>query len=319
MTKLEPRKLLIDDYGRRIRKLRVSLLDACNFRCFYCMPEDAVFSKTEDLLTVEEIESICKTLVDSGLEQIRLTGGEPTMRKDFREIVSRISSLNLKKLGLTTNGFLLGKHLDFLAQTKCKYINLSLDSLQKDRFNKITYRTSFETVMKSILKAKEMGFVVKINTVLMKGVNDDEILDFVNFSAKHDIEVRFLEMMKIGQACNPKNDLFLSADEAKSEIKSRFKLKIENVDLDSTSYNYSCSNGARIGFIASESKPFCNSCSRWRLSAKGMLRACLMKNEGVNLRGVDQSSYDDLLNKLLEMKPITRIEKVNQDMYQIGG
>ena len=169
---------LIDSYGRRIRKLRVSLLDACNFRCFYCMPEDVKFKSHKDWLSTEEILNISSLMVGYGVEQIRLTGGEPLMRKGFREIVTGLSDLPLQKLGFTTNGFYLERELDFLKDTNCKHINISLDSLNEDKFNVITRKKSFHKVYPAILKAANSGLKVKVNTVLLKGINDNEILDF---------------------------------------------------------------------------------------------------------------------------------------------
>ena len=312
-------KQLIDQYGRRIRKLRVSLLDACNFRCFYCMPIDATFMPKHELMSPQEIFGICEALTGFGLEQIRITGGEPTIRREFRTIVGLLSRLNLKKLGLTSNGLILSKHLHFLKDTPCKHINISLDSLNADNFARITRRPVFENVLHTILSARDLGFQVKINTVLMRGVNDHELIDFLRFSEQEGIEVRFLEEMKIGQACTNQQRHFLSADEAITRLKEVATLQQVAVDFDSTSFNYVTENGGQIGFIASESKPFCGSCSRWRLAANGFLRACLMSAKGVNIRGIDPGQYTPLLEELLTMKPAGRIERIEQDMNQIGG
>ena len=311
---------LVDPFGRRIRKLRVSLLDACNFRCFYCMPEDAQFMKSSKWLSVAQIQTICRELTQYGLKHIRVTGGEPTLRKEFDEILMGLSSLDIEKLGMTSNGYHLEKKLAFLKGTKCQNINISLDSLKSNKFSKITKRVgSFEKVYSAILKAKEMGFHVKLNTVLMKGINDNEILDFVEFSEKYQIEVRFLEIMKIGQACGSQDDLFVSAHQAIEKIKEQRGLMAEKVEFDSTSINFKTSENGKIGFIASESKPFCNSCSRWRLSPDGFLRACLMSDKGVDLREVPLNEYGEQLSRLLLMKPYQRIDHVSQDMNQIGG
>ena len=152
----------------------------------------------------------------------------------------------------------------------------------------------------------------------MKGVNDHELHDFVNFSAEQDIEVRFLEVMKIGQACS-QDDLFISAGEAIHELESKLRLQPVRVEKDSTSFNYETENGAQVGFIASESLPFCGNCSRWRLTADGYLRACLMSTDGIKIRGVRPDEYDSILQQLLPMKPKGRIHHIEQDMNQIGG
>ncbi|MFK7827204.1 MAG: GTP 3',8-cyclase MoaA [Oligoflexales bacterium] len=312
--------ILIDEYGRQIRKLRVSLLDACNFRCFYCMPLNPQFTHPSKLLSSNEVVDICSQLVERGISQIRLTGGEPTLRKGFRDIVARLSQLAISKLGITSNGLLLAQHLEFLKDHRCYHMNISLDSLVREKFNKITRSESFDAVLKTIFEAKEMGFNLKINTVLMKGHNDDEIWDFVNFSASNDIEVRFLEAMNIGQIVSKKGSLFISAQSAIEKIEEKFELSpVVGTEQDSTSFNYSTKAGANIGFIASESKPFCGSCSRWRLSAKGMLRACLMSEKGVDLKDLLPAELEQKLNNLLKMKPINRIKEISQDMNQIGG
>ena len=310
---------LIDDHGRRIRKLRVSLLDACNFRCFYCMPTNPKFMSPSKWLPKDNIISIVKALIPYGIEELRLTGGEPTLRPEFRQIVEELSPLPFKKLGLTTNGLLLSKHLNFLKQTTCQHLNISLDSLNRDKFNKITRSKGFDLVMDSIIQAREMEFDIKLNIILMKGINDDEILDFIKFSQDTSIEVRFLEMMRIGQACANQNEKFMPASEAIDIIKNHHRLQTVKVPLDATAFSFTTEKGAKIGFIASESQPFCSNCSRWRLSAEGFLRACLMKEDGVDLRGVPVDQYDRLLNELLAKKPSGRVKEVSQDMNQIGG
>ena len=311
---------LKDVHGRIIKKLRISLTDSCNFRCFYCMPSNPQFMHQSKLLSPQEFANICSLLVDQGINQIRITGGEPTLRRNFKEIVTKISQLPITKLGITSNGFLLGKYLDFLKSHHCHHINISLDSLRENRFNKITGTNSFRTVLNTILQTKKMGFNLKINTVLMKGYNDDEILDFVDFSATHDIEVRFLEAMKIGQILSQQNSLFVSAQTAIEEIKKKYELTpMVKMEPDSTSFNFLTKEGANIGFIASESRPFCNSCSRWRLSADGILRACLMSGKGINLRSLNKSELALKLAELLKMKPRSRIKEIHQDMHAIGG
>lgn len=316
---VKPIEPLVDSYGRKIRKLRVSLLDACNFRCVYCMPLNPVFMDSSRWLSPEEIERVCATLVDFGLEQIRLTGGEPTLRDDFRDIVLRLSTLPIKKFGLTTNGWNLTKELDFLNDTNCRHINISLDSLTKETFSRIARRDYFDKVLDSILSAKRLGFHVKINTVLIKGINDHEIFDFIRFSAEHKVEVRFLELMSIGQVRGSKDKLFVSASEVIQMISNREELTGEQSECDSTSFNFKTPSGASIGFIASETRPFCHNCSRWRLSADGFLRACLMSEKGIYIRDVDPRNYKFKLKELLTMKPYKRIDRVEEHMYKIGG
>jgi len=310
---------LIDPHGRRIHKLRVQLTDACNFRCFYCMPEKVKFTPPLELLTPLEFKAICSNLVELGIDEIRVSGGEPLVRSDFDEIIERLSRLPLCRLGLTTNGYFLQEKLAFLKQTSCRHINISLDSLREERFKAITKTSHFRTVYESAIKAKVMGFPIKINVVVLKGINDDEIFDFIKFSAQYQIEVRFLELIKIGPYYKTHSNFFISAQEMITTIEEKEKLYPQSVNSDSTSFNFLTESGGRIGFIASESQPFCGFCSRWRLTATGKLRACLMSEAGVNLRGVSKSEYPLLLKSALKMKPIERLPSLKQPMYQIGG
>jgi cyclic pyranopterin phosphate synthase len=283
------------------------------------MPLNPVFMDSSRWLRPEEIEAVCANLIDFGLEQIRITGGEPTLREDFRDIVLRLSSLPLNSLGLTTNGWNLTKELDFLNDTNCKHINISLDSLSKLTFYRITRRDHFEKVLDSVLSAKRLGFHVKINTVLMKGINDHEIFDFIRFSAEHGVEIRFLELMSIGQVKGSKDDLFISASDIIHRVSTREELIPKQSECDSTSFNFKTASGANIGFVASETLPFCHNCSRWRLSADGFLRACLMSEKGIYIRNVKPKDYKVKMNELLTMKPYKRINRTDQDMYKIGG
>jgi cyclic pyranopterin phosphate synthase len=310
---------LIDPIGRRIRKLRISLTDVCNFRCTYCMPEHTTFMPADRYLSPSALVEVTSHLISRGVEEVRITGGEPTMRREFREIVTRLSELPLKKLGLTTNGLLLQKHLSFLAETRCHHINVSLDSLNEDNFNRITRRNAFRTVMDALIATKSMRFPVKINAVLMRGVNDHELLDFVRFSERHDIPVRFLELMRIGQACQNQSSQFMTAAEALAILKQEVNLERVPSPLDSTSFNFRTSGGGSIGFIASESQPFCGTCSRWRLSADGFLRACLMSEAGVDIKGIPFDQYPAVFEQLFAMKPTGRIYEIHQDMHRIGG
>jgi cyclic pyranopterin phosphate synthase len=311
--------LNIDSHGRVIRKLRLSLLDACNFRCQYCMPEDSTFLPKENLMKREQIYSLSSNLVDLGVDEIRVTGGEPTLRSDFLDIMNDLSVLNLKKLCVTSNGTSIHKYLKELKQTKCNYINFSLDSLNRSGFHKITRRDSLGKVLNSILLAKELGFKVKVNMVVMKTINDHEILDFLDFAQRYDVNVRFLELMRIGIANDEFVRQFMSADEIISELNKKVRLTPKIVAVDSTSLEYLADNGAEIGFIASESKPFCEGCSRIRVSADGKIRACLMVNEGISVLDKTYEELAVIFGQTLKLKPTQRIVAVAQNMNQIGG
>lgn len=310
---------LIDSHGRWIRKLRVSLTDVCNFRCSYCMPGKVRFKPSKTLLPPEELVGMCRGLVDCGIRQIRLTGGEPMARREFREIVEGLDELEFDKFGLTTNGYWLEEHLPFLAETQCRHINVSLDSLDAERFREITDVPFFERVRRAIVCAREMGFPVKVNCVLIRGSNDHEVQDFVEFSARHDIPVRFLEFMKIGPQRLQFDDLFISADDVIEQLREKWTLEPVPAAKDATAFSFRTDHGAEIGFIASESRPFCQHCSRLRLTARGHLRACLFKEDGLDLKGVPLEEYPEVLEQVMAMKPYDRPPYIEQPMYQIGG
>lgn len=309
---------MMDSYGRSMRKLRVSLLDACNFRCTYCMPASATFSKLHDLLRPDEIGFIVSNLAKLGIEEVRLTGGEPTLRAELVEIVERLSEIPLKRLGLTTNGSELRKFIPALKNTRLQSINVSLDSLNPELFKRLAHYDGLEEVVKSIDHSIEAGFKVKINTVLMKG-NMHELPAFIAFARERGIEVRFLELMKIGVAIDFFDQEFVPVGHLIHELRKLHKIKEVPVPHDSTAFKYQLDNGVMTGFIASETIPFCGSCSRLRLDSKGALRSCLMKEDKMNLRGRAFEDYPEIITEVLKHKPYERVEKVNQPMYQIGG
>jgi cyclic pyranopterin phosphate synthase len=310
---------LTDPVGRVMRKLRVSLTDACQYRCFYCMPEHATFTPSAQLLAPHEYGSICGELVSRGIEELRVTGGEPTVRPEFRTIMLTLSNLPARRLSLTSNGQLLARHLEFLRDIGCTHLNISLDSLDAGRFERITRGGDFRTVMACIEQAKHMGFTLKVNAIVFRGINHDELPDFARWSAASGIEVRFLEFMKIGPDHSTTFDRFVSADEMIASLEPHVSLQPVAVPHDSTSFVFETLEGARLGFIASESKPFCGSCSRLRLSATGTLRSCLMSEQGVALRNLPVSGYAEVLKTVLAMKPTGRIHHVDQAMHEIGG
>lgn len=312
-------KILIDSHGRRIRKLRLSLTDKCNLRCHYCMPLDATFMNEEKFLQTEDYSILIEELCSHGLEEVRITGGEPLLRKSFKDIAKGLSDLPLKKIGLTTNGILLDRFLGTLQENRIMHLNISLDSLEESNFHRITFGNQLSKVMENIHKAQKLNFKIKINVVAMKGINDHELFDFVKFSADNNIEVRFLELMRIGHACKDQSQQFISAQELIEKLKTRYVITPVKDDYDSTSFNYKLNNGARIGFIASESRAFCGQCSRWRLSADGILRACLLKEDGVSIKNTTIEERQIIYQTLLGMKPFLRPSEVTHQMNAIGG
>lgn len=310
---------IIDQHGRRMRKLRVQLTDVCNFRCIYCMPQNVRFQPAETLLPPAELVAMVARLVRAGITEIRLTGGEPLARKEFPEILRGIGALPLAKLGLTTNAHWLEEQLPVLSETPCRHLNISIDSLRPERFAAITRTDRFDRVLSATLRAKEMGFSVKVNAVLLRGQNDDEIGDFARFSARYDIPVRFLEFMPIGPERARHKELYVPAAEAIARLQAETTLTPVAAEADATAFSYKTAEGGVVGFIASESRPFCANCSRLRLSARGTLRACLMSEAGTSLVGVPEKDYPAVLAALLPFKPFTRLPEIAQPMYEIGG
>ena len=310
--------LMTDKHGRTMRKLRVSLLDACNFRCTYCMPASANFSKMHDLLSPDEIGTIVSNLSKLGLEEVRLTGGEPTLRAELIEIAERLSELPLKRLGMTTNGLLLKQFLPDLKKTNLKSLNISIDSLNRENFKSLARLDGRDEVVSAIDAAIEAGFKVKLNTVLMKQ-NLDELEDLMEFARIRKVEIRFLELMKIGVAVESFAENFVPAADVIHKLRKKYLMKQIDVAADSTAFKYQLDQDLIVGFIASESMPFCGSCSRLRLDSKGSLRSCLMQENKLNLRGLSFEEYSGVVSKVIGMKPFDRIEKIEQPMYQIGG
>ncbi|MCK5884052.1 MAG: GTP 3',8-cyclase MoaA [Bacteriovoracaceae bacterium] len=311
--------LLIDKHGRNIHKLRVSLLDACNMKCFYCMPEKNSFHRSDSICS-KNIIRLVKTIVANGIDEVRITGGEPLIHPDLDFITKEIGNLKLKKFGLTTNALGLEKHLDTLLKNNCKYINISLDAFSRESFHTITKVDKFNEVKNSIVEAKKAGAHVKLNTVLLKGLNSHELIPLIEFAAQNDIEIRFLELMKIGAALDSHKELFTSAADTIAQLNSKFTLTERPMPIDSTSFNYNIKElNANIGFIASETQHFCKTCSRLRLDSYGNLRPCLMMQSGLNLSEMDEDMVTKALKDLLEIKPIYRQEKLTQPMHQIGG
>lgn len=313
------KSILVDRHLRVMRKLRVSLLDACNFRCIYCMPEDAKFATPKQRLPVRELGKIVKNLVTLGINEIRLTGGEPTLSPDFMNIVRELSLLKLSKLSITTNGLNIERYYSELKNLGVNSINFSLDTLDEKKFLHISKVDGFKKVMNAIMLAKDYDFQIKINCVLMKNVNHNEVNNFVEFSKKYDIPIRFLETMNIGVVKPHFDRWFISADEIIKDLEKNFTLKKLSDPIDSTSFNFQLNNGAQIGFIASESRPFCGECSRLRLDALGNIHPCLFKNEGISLVGKSLDEYPSILPGLIARKPINRIKEQDTPMYQLGG
>ena len=311
--------MLTDTFERKIKKLRVSITDRCNLNCIYCKPKNNKSITTPKDQEVGELFSICQNLVDFGIEELRITGGEPSTHPEFLSFMKNLSTLNLKKLAVTTNGVLIEKFLPDLVGI-AHAINFSLDGLTAESYKNSTGSNAFERVISSVLKARDLGFKVKINCVAMKGVNDHQIEDFVEFAAKNKIEIRFLELMKIGIARKIYGESFISSSEILARIEKSWKVSPIIGSGDSTSYNYYVENGANIGFIASETRPFCKNCSRLRLDKDGNIWPCLLSNKYTNVMGLSKDELEEVLRfKILNNRTQVRSAETNNSMTLLGG
>lgn len=281
---------LIDRYGRKLTYLRLSVTDRCNLRCRYCMPQiNFSWLPHDSILTYEEILKVCRTLATIGVTKVRLTGGEPLVRRKLISLVERLTEIDgLEEICITTNGVLLEEFADSLYQTGIRHINISLDSLNPLRFAYITGFDLFEQVWRGIEKALEKGFSpIKINSVIIKGLNDNEVTALAGLSMKYPVQVRFIEFMPVGQDIFWNPARFISCDEIRDQVEGAFgKLR----PLPKT-YNAGPANEyvldkapGSVGFIGALSHNFCESCNRLRITAGGRLRLCLFSDEEVNVK-----------------------------------
>ncbi|MDN3669652.1 GTP 3',8-cyclase MoaA [Echinicola jeungdonensis] len=282
--------MLVDNHGRKINYLRLSVTDNCNLRCQYCMPEEGVaFAHKNELLTWEEMWRLAKSFVDMGVNKIRITGGEPFVRKGLMPFLERLAELpGLEEISITTNATLIGKHIPLLKKLNITSINVSLDSLDKARFNHITRRDYFDTIMENIHRMIDEGFNVKINCVVMDRKNIDDIIPFIHFAHDHNIAVRFLEEMPFNGESDGFQELKWDHVAIMEHIKSEFsELERLPAPMSSTSVNYRL-KGAKgsFGIIASYSRTFCGTCNRVRVSAKGEMQTCLYSAETIDLKSL---------------------------------
>ncbi len=276
-------KELTDRHNRTHRSLRVSIVDKCDLRCTYCMPEDQHFLKREELMTREEVATIARLFVERyGISKIRLTGGEPLVRPDAVDIVRDMSQLGVS-LGLTTNAMSLDKHLDGLISAGLKSINISLDTFDAERFRKITRRGGFDKVHGNILLALQRGMRVKVNMVVMRGVNDDELLRFVELTREHPVHVRFIEFMPFAGNHWGRERVYTYA-EMLGHIGSVYSFEKLSDDPHSTAKAYRVPGWpGTFAVISTVTEPFCGTCDRLRLTAEGKMRNCLFAREETDL------------------------------------
>ncbi len=306
----------LDTLQRPLKDLRISVTDRCNFRCTYCMPlDDYDWLDKSEVLTFEEITRLTRLFIRLGVEKIRLTGGEPLARRDLEQLIQSLSGLDgLRDLCLTTNGSTLAEKAQALKTAGLRRLNVSLDSLKPERFRRITKRGALQKVLHGLFIAKEHGFSpIKINAVIERGVNDDEIIDLVTFSLEHGFAIRFIEFMDVGNANHWQSDTIVPKQEILDIINTRFPLReIGRKGGSAPSVDYQCVDGSGdIGVIASVTEPFCSSCTRARLTADGRLVTCLFANTGHNLKVLLRGgASDDTLLGVLQ-----RVWRQRTDRY----
>ncbi|PWT83682.1 MAG: GTP 3',8-cyclase MoaA [Acidobacteria bacterium] len=296
---------LKDSYGRVIRDLRVSLTDRCNFRCFYCLPHgEPPIAPKEQMLTYEEIEAVCEVFVSLGIQKIRLTGGEPMMRRDIETIIVKLAVLKpmgLRDLALTTNGYFLPDRAQSLKDAGLDRITISLDSLKRDVFKRMTGVDVLDRVLSGIEAAQKAGLEpIKINAVIVRGHNDDEVVDFAAFARYHDVKMRFIEFMPLDSGHEWDRRQVVSGREIRERISEHFPLvPVDGPRGSETSSRYHFADGApgEIGIIAPVTEMFCGACSRIRLTADGQIRTCLFSTVEHSLRDVIRSgaSRDEII------------------------
>ncbi len=283
------REPLYDGHGRRIGDVRVSVTDRCNFRCQYCMPaEGLAWLDRSEILTFEEIERVARLLAEMGVCDMRLTGGEPLVRRDFPALAARLAAIpELHDLSVTTNGYLLARDADALVAAGVRRFNVSIDSLQRDRFFQMTRRDALPQVLEGLhALARHPSIHVKVNAVGIRGFTEDEVLPFARFAREHPFEVRFIEFMPLDAGHTWTPDSVLTGEEIRELVAAEYELVAEPREPSSTARTWRFADGAgRIGFVNPVSEPFCGDCNRIRLTAEGSLRTCLFSLHETDLRG----------------------------------
>lgn len=324
---------MIDKLNRKIDYMRISVTDKCNLRCVYCMPEEGVENIPHDeILSYDEILRICKSIAQLGIKKIKITGGEPLVRKDIVKLIGEIKKIEgIEQVTLTTNGVLLYDMIDELHKVGIDAINISLDTLDKEKFKSITRRNEFEKVLKSIYKALELGIKVKMNCLSIKEHNIDEITDIALFAKNHNMDVRFIELMPIGYGNKYSG---ISNEKLLELLQNRYgtfyKVKEKRGNGPAVYYHNEDFKGC-IGFISAISNEFCETCNRVRLTSNGFLKLCLHYNKGIDLKdpmrkGINDEQLKNMIYNAIENKPLGhKFYNINSEdieiknMVQIGG
>jgi len=299
--------MAFDRFGRKIHYLRISLTDHCNLRCVYCMPKEMTFRPTAEMMQDDEVLSLTRLFADLGFDKIRLTGGEPTMRANIVDIVRGITTTpGVRSVSMTTNGVLLQRLAEALAKAGLERVNISLDTLNPAKFNRLTRRGDIEDVWEGIMAAEVAGLKpVKLNAVVVKGYNEEDVVDLARLTVEHPWQVRFIEMMPFAGATNLQVGQTVSAEEIQGRIEKTLGPLVPSNDgkLDGEASVFQIP-GAKgdVGFITSVSAPFCASCTRARLTSDGILRMCLLREYEIDLLTPLRKGalLDDLRNMVLD-------------------
>ncbi|PXX97616.1 GTP 3',8-cyclase MoaA [Halomonas sp. LBP4] len=302
---------LIDDFGRRVRYVRISVTDRCDFRCVYCMSEEMTFLPRAQVLTLEELALVARAFIELGVEKVRLTGGEPLVRRDIDRLVEDIGSLpGLRDFAMTTNGAGLGKYAHRLRQAGLKRLNISLDSLDPERFRRLTRTGDLAKVIDGIHAAREAGFDrIKLNAVILKGRNDDEVIELVDFARREGVDISFIEEMPLGDVSDHNRDeTYCSSDEVQALIETRHQLiPTTETTLGPSRYFRMPDSDTRVGFISPHSHNFCATCNRVRVTVEGRLLLCLGNEHSVDLREVlrrHPGDIDTLKERIVAAMPL---------------
>lgn len=325
---------LRDQFGRTIRNMRISITDRCNFRCIYCMPKDPVWMKRNEILSFEEIARIARIAVDCGIQKIRLTGGEPTVRRGCPDLIRMLLGIEgLKDIGLTTNGYLLKELAGELWDAGLRRLNVSLDTRHGEKFHQIARRDGLEHVIAGLEEAERVGFrPLKVNMVVVKGFNDDEVADFALLARERPYEIRFIEYMPLDGDGAWKPEQVITAEEIMQSIRSVHNvIPVEGQNPSDPARRYRFADGkGEIGIISSVSEPFCGQCDRVRLTADGKLRTCLFAVKETDLREAMRggATDDDIAECFVQavwrkeeghMINRPEFQRPERAMYAIGG
>jgi len=293
--------MLIDPFQRKISYVRVSVTDRCDFRCTYCMSEDMNFLPKKDVLSLEELDRLCNTFIDLGVKKLRITGGEPLVRKNIMQLFSNLGKKlgqGLEELTLTTNGSQLDRYAKDLFDNGVRRINVSLDSLDKDKFKKITRIGELDKVINGIMTAKKTGLKIKINTVALKGINENEILNLVNWCGENKFSLTFIEVMPMGEIGEKRADQYMPLTEVKSLIQTKYSLTEDSLRTGGPARYVHChETDQKIGFITPHTHNFCELCNRVRITCTGEMYMCLGQQDKADLKTPLRKSENDQLLK----------------------